>query len=145
MSNENRTTTFINISHDTRNLLNTMKLDPSESYNDIISKLLYLEENYNTYNQEVHEYELFIDGLDTSKLFKIRWRFNSYKILFYDEVNNSFQESATVWCKLGDDEDEVHLFVDALLSFMAREDARPLLLGMNDSLSFSNYTIKLLR
>lgn len=139
MKKGNHTTVSVNMSYATKDKLSKLKYNQNESYDSVISRLLFLEEKFNSRDQSVaYEYEIFID--DMSKLFKVEWSHDSYILYYYDSTAHEWSDSAKAWSS---SEDEVvSSFVDALLMLLAKDDARALLMNMRGELELGGYTVK---
>ena len=135
--NGNQSTVVIRLTFKTKKLLDTLKYNDSETYDSVISRLLYLEEKYNS-TDLTQEYEICID--DESRLFRVDWNRDSYTIYYYDSHAHEWSGNIIVW-ENGLTSD-VQLFVDALLSLVANDSFRALLLGMGKRLEFDGYSIR---
>ncbi|MBR0059643.1 MAG: hypothetical protein IJP99_10615 [Methanobrevibacter sp.] len=130
-------TIVTNITFETKALLDTIKYD-GESYNDVLEKLLYLEEKYNSDKEVVSEYELSID--DMTQVVRIVWRKNSYSIYYYNDIRHQWYVSPKQG--LNKDYEDAMLLLDSFISMMSRDDIRPLLMSLEDELTLDGLIVK---
>lgn len=137
-------TKYINISKETHAKLSELKKGKNDTFNNVVSRLVELELEFNPQNI-IYEYEYeFRDG--NFRNGKPKFSTRLFRVIFGDEVtieyhyrNNEFRKDIKAWNGLGQMPEEA---MNNFIKFIIKESSIYLLFEMDKELMINNVWIK---
>ena len=125
----------INLTHNTHQKLSNLKKS-DETFDDVISRLLDMEDKFNPKDPIVCEYEWFFSK--GSRVFQVSYG-DIITIKYYSKRTNSFESNIKAWNSKGAvPEEELNSFI----SFIVKESNLYVLYEMEDILTINNIHIE---
>lgn len=127
----------VNITVETHKKLVALKQSKSETFNDVLVKLLDLEDKYNPRDDIIYEYEYIFEG--GSRTFLVMFGTNNVKIKYYSQREHRFESNIRAWNSKASVPSDI---LDLFISFIVKDSNLYVLYEMEEELIINGVHIR---